>query len=182
MANIRQPRLLPRRGAPSTVGRREPWARFSALALAAACLALAVPAARSPGLADALRSPPLAAESEARQRLVVSTGTTVIGEPIRYPSAAPARVTAVEITLEPGQKTGWHLHPVPLLGYILEGELTVDYGAKGKHTFRKGDGFVEAIGEPHNGYNSGPDPVKILAVVIGADGVQGSIPALPPAR
>jgi len=38
----------------------------------------------------------------------------------------------VEITLLPGQQTGWHTHPVPLFGYILEGELTVDYGTKGQ--------------------------------------------------
>jgi quercetin dioxygenase-like cupin family protein len=55
----------------------------------------------------------------------------VTGEPIRYPSGA-AKITAEEITLQPGQQTGWHTHPVPLFGYILEGELTVDYGAKGK--------------------------------------------------
>ena len=66
------------------------------------------------------------------------------------------------------------MHPVPLFGYILEGELTVDYGAKGTHTYRKGDGFVEAIDEPHNGHNSGREPVKILAIIIGAAGVEGA--------
>ena len=55
-------------------------------------------------------------------RNILSTGTTVTGEPIRYPSGAPALITAVEITLQPGQQTDWHTHPVPLLGYILEGE------------------------------------------------------------
>jgi hypothetical protein len=60
-----------------------------------------------------------------------------VGEdsPIRYPSGAPARLTAVEITLQPGEQTGWHTHPVPVFGYILDGELTIDYGAKGQRTF-----------------------------------------------
>ncbi len=181
MANARQPRPLSRHGVFSKARARASWA--CANALQAACLvALVLLPASSAGLADALRSAPLAAEAHAGQRLVVSTGTTVIGEPIRYPSGSSARVTAVEITLEPGQRTGWHMHPVPLFGYILEGELTVDYGAKGTHTYRKGDGFVEAIDEPHNGHNSGQDPVKILAIIIGAAGVQGSLPAMPPAR
>jgi mannose-6-phosphate isomerase-like protein (cupin superfamily) len=66
--------------------------------------------------------------------------------------------------------------------YILEGELTVDYGPKGQRTYRKGDGLMEAMNEAHNGRNSGPGPLKILAVVIGAEGVQGSVPESPPAR
>jgi quercetin dioxygenase-like cupin family protein len=86
---------------------------------------------------------------------ILSTSDTVVGEAIRYPTNAPARVTAVEITLQPGEQTGWHTHPVPLFGYVLEGELTVDYGAKGKRTFRRGDALVEAMNEVHNGRNSG---------------------------
>ena len=100
----------------------------------------------------------------------------------RYPSGAAARITAVEITLAPGQQTGWHMHPVPLFAYILEGELTVDYGGKGERTYRAGDGFMEAMDERHNGRNSGQGRVKILVVVIGEQGVQGSVPASPPAR
>src|SRR5437667_10862534 len=62
--------------------------------------------------------PPLAGEAHSSERQVLATGTTVTGEPIRYPAGAPARVTAVEITLAPGHETGWHLHPVPLFGRI----------------------------------------------------------------
>jgi quercetin dioxygenase-like cupin family protein len=115
-------------------------------------------------------------------RAVLSTGSTVTGEPIQYPSGAAAQITAVEITLEPGQRTGWHTHPVPLFGYILAGELTVDYGSKGTRTYRKGDGFAEALNEAHNGHNIGQHPVKILAVFIGMKGVQESAPASLPAH
>jgi quercetin dioxygenase-like cupin family protein len=115
-------------------------------------------------------------------RTVLSTGSTVTGEPIRYPSGAPARITAMEITLQPGQQTGWHTHPVPLFGYILEGELTVDYGPKGQRIYRKGDGLAEAMNETHNGRNAGQAPVKILAVFIGMEGAPDSAPASPPPR
>jgi mannose-6-phosphate isomerase-like protein (cupin superfamily) len=81
-----------------------------------------------------------------------------------------------------GVQTGWHTHPVPLFGYIIEGELTVDYGTKGKRTYLKGDGLAEAMNEAHNGHNMGPHPVKILAVFIGMEGVQGTAPASPPAH
>lgn len=61
---------------------------------------------------------------------VLKTSQTIIGQPITYP-AGTAEVTAVVITIVPGGETGWHLHPVPLFGYMLEGQLTVDYGDKG---------------------------------------------------
>ena len=98
-------------------------------------------------------------------RTVLSTETTVTGETIKYPSGAPAQLTALEITLQPGQQTGWHTHPVPLFGYILDGELTVDYGPKGQRVYRKGDGFAEATNEAHNGRNlteqAGHDPRRL---------------------
>jgi len=115
-------------------------------------------------------------------RMVLDTSTTVTNEPIRYPTGAPAKITAVEITLEPGQQTGWHIHPVPLFGYILEGELTVDYGPHGKRIYRKGEGLAEAMNEAHNGRNTGAGPLKILAVFVGADGVPSTERASPPAR
>ena len=143
-------------------------------------LSLGLPGAAGRSLAQTGAPTPLGAEAHSAERLILSTGTTVTGDPIRYPSGAAARVTAVEITLAPGQQTGWHMHPVPLFAYILEGELTVDYGTKGERTYRVGEALMEAIDERHNGRNSGQAPVKILAVVIGEEGMQGSEPASPP--
>jgi quercetin dioxygenase-like cupin family protein len=101
---------------------------------------------------------------------LLSTGTTVVGEDIRYPTTGPARVTASIVTIRPGADTVFHRHPAPLVAYILEGELTVDYGAKGKLVFRKGDAFVEAMDVPHRGMNLGTTIVSILAVYLGAEG------------
>jgi quercetin dioxygenase-like cupin family protein len=115
-------------------------------------------------------------------RKLLSTGTTVTGEPIKYPSGAPAQLAAREITLQPGQQTGWHTHPVPLFGYILDGELTVDYGPKGQRVFHKGDGFAEATNEAHNGRNLTDKPVTVLAVFAGMEGVPDSVAAPPPPR
>jgi quercetin dioxygenase-like cupin family protein len=148
----------------------------------AAYLLLGLALSLSPAAAEtnAPTPPPLPVSPETR--MVLSTGSTVTGEAIRYPSGAPAQITAVEITLQPGQQTGWHTHPVPLFGYILEGELTVNYGTKGKRIYLKGDGLAEAMNEAHNGRNTGLRPVKILAVFIGLKGVQGTVPASPPAQ
>jgi quercetin dioxygenase-like cupin family protein len=88
----------------------------------------------------------------------------------------------LEIVLQPGQQTGWHRHPVPLFGYVLEGELTVDYGAREQKIYRKGDALAEAMTAAHNGRNASRHPVKILAVFIGMEGLQDSVPAAAPPR
>ncbi len=59
-------------------------------------------------------------------------------EPIVYPSGK-ANVTAVIATLAPGESTNLHTHGVPAFGYILDGELTVDYGERGKRVYHTGD-------------------------------------------
>jgi quercetin dioxygenase-like cupin family protein len=153
--------------------------------LLAICLLFAVTSPVQPAATKVAQttSPPspLAVEKHSNIRMVLSTGTTTTGQRIRYP-AGKAHVTMQELTLEPGQETGWHTHPVPVIGYILEGELTVDYGAKGQKVYHKGDGFVEALNQPHNGRNAGQEPVKILAIVDGVQGVKGAVMVSPPTQ
>jgi quercetin dioxygenase-like cupin family protein len=101
---------------------------------------------------------------------VMSSSQTVMGETIAYPSGSPAKVTAIVLTLQPGQETGWHTHGVPAFGFVLEGELTVDYGTKGSRVYKTSEGVLEAMAIAHNGRNSGAVPMRILAVFMGADG------------
>lgn len=51
----------------------------------------------------------------------------------------------------------------------------MDYGARGKRTYRKGDTFMEAMGVDHFGANTGTEPVRLLAVYMGAQGSQDTI-------
>lgn len=108
---------------------------------------------------------------------LLETSTTVIGQPIVYPQG-PAKITAAVVTVPPGGETGWHDHEVPLIAYILEGALTVDYGEKGVHTFEAGTAVAEAVGWPHIGSNRGDVPVRLFAVYMGAEGLSNTI-ALP---
>jgi quercetin dioxygenase-like cupin family protein len=108
---------------------------------------------------------------------LLSSGETVVGERIAYPAGAPAKVTAAVVTLAPGQETGWHTHGMPVLGYVLEGELEVDYGEKGVRVYRAGEAVLEAIGVAHNGRNTGVAPMRVLAVFMGADGLKPTEPA-----
>ncbi len=105
-----------------------------------------------------------------------SGSTTVTGEEIAYPTAGKAHVNALIVTLAPGEKTMLHQHGVPVFIHILDGEVTVDYGDKGKKTFRQGESFLEAMQVTHAGMNSGSVPVRILAVYMGSEGTKDVIP------
>jgi quercetin dioxygenase-like cupin family protein len=72
--------------------------------------------------------------------------------------------------------TGWHKHEAPVLGYMLDGEISVDYGPDGTRVYRAGDAFLEAFQSEHDGTNTGTEPARILMVVMGADGVPLSTP------
>lgn len=108
---------------------------------------------------------------------LLASGKTIVGEQIVYPEAAPAKITSLVVTMARGEQTGWHTHGVPVFGYILEGELTVDYGDKGKHVYRAGDALLEAINVRHNGQNTGSGPARLLVVFMGADGLKMTVPS-----
>lgn len=111
---------------------------------------------------------------------LLATGKTILGQPFAYPAGKPAKVTAVIVTMQPGDQTGWHKHEVPLFAYILEGEVSVDYGAHGTRVYRNGDALMEAIDTAHDGRNTGSGVSRILAVFMGAQGVPNTISTEPP--
>lgn len=132
------------------------------------------------GLFAAGAASTVALDATTRVTLLLSTGKTIMDEPIVYPTGAPAKVTTAIVEMQPGAETGWHTHGVPLAGLILDGELTVDYGAKGKRTYKKGDSVAEAISIPHNGKNTGSGVMRLFVVYMGAEGVPTSIAAKQP--
>lgn len=110
------------------------------------------------------------------ERLLSGPATTVIGEAVRYPGGLPTEITAAVITQPPGKTTGWHRHGVPLFGYILSGELMVDYGDKGVRTYATGAALMEAMDQRHQGVNTVAEPVRILVVYMGAEGLKNVLP------
>ena len=101
---------------------------------------------------------------------LLETGTTVTGETVTYPATGPAKVSAIVVTIAPGAETVLHHHPAPMFAYILDGEVSVDYGAAGIQVYRAGQAFMEAMAVTHKGTNTGTVPVRILAVSMGAEG------------
>lgn len=106
--------------------------------------------------------------------VLLQRGASVLDQPLAYPTGAPA-VTAAIVTLQPGQATGPHHHEVPLLGYVLEGAITVDYGDAGSRTFGPGEAFIEAFRTVHEGRNAGDVPMRLLAVYMGAEDAANTV-------
>lgn len=102
---------------------------------------------------------------------ILDTQENVIGQKIDYPKGA-SRITSEIVEIPPGLATPWHEHFVPMYAYVLEGEIVVDYGAKGSKTVRQGEAMIEAVGWPHRGLNISNKTARILVVYVGASGVE----------
>ena len=121
---------------------------------------------------------PSAAQDSQYQNLLtplLSGNTTIIDQTIAYPDGTP-KVTAAIVVIPPGKDTGWHTHAVPLFVYILEGEVTVDYGSKGMKVYKAGEALLEAENWPHNGMNETDELVRIFAVYMGGEGIANATP------
>jgi quercetin dioxygenase-like cupin family protein len=111
----------------------------------------------------------------AKDRISVKTllplmpSKTIIGQDYEYPKGSPL-IESYLIEIPPGQKTGTHLHQVPLLAYIISGRLETNYGSKGSKISSTGDVFIEAIDWCHFGQTLGAKPVRILAIYLNSVG------------
>ena len=105
---------------------------------------------------------------------LLETSVDSLGKPIRFPQQNP-EISMSQIELPAGGATGWHTHPVPALGYVIEGTLTVEYEGGRSVEVTRGQGFAEAVGVVHQGRNLGTAPVKLVAVFLGERGKQVTV-------
>jgi len=98
---------------------------------------------------------------------LLQTAANSLGQPIAYPCGGTPEITAFLVEMAPGEETGWHQHPVPLLGYLLDGQLTVHQVSGEKRTVRAGEVSLESVGVLHNGVNDGTIPVKMIVFAAG---------------
>jgi hypothetical protein len=99
---------------------------------------------------------------------IVITGApkTTLGQDFKYPAGQPL-IKAFNIDIPVGKQTSLHKHLIPLFVYVVSGDLEVDYGSKGKKTYKAGTSYVEAIDWCHLGKVAGKTPVKIIGVYLG---------------
>jgi quercetin dioxygenase-like cupin family protein len=100
---------------------------------------------------------------------ILKTETSWDGKPLEYPSGK-AEITGMLVEIAPGGETGWHLHPVPSFGMILEGELEVQLKTGEIKQLKSGEALAEVVNTLHNGRNVGSVPVKLIVFYAGAVG------------
>ncbi len=88
---------------------------------------------------------------------------------LAYPTGKP-EVTSLLLEIQPGAETGWHLHPIPCVAYLLQGTLEVSLKDGQVNHIEAGQSIAEVVNTLHNGKNVGKDVVKIVVFFIGAQG------------
>jgi len=101
---------------------------------------------------------------------LLETPVTNTGRPIIYPETDQPMITVAIVELAPGAETLVHLHPYPLVGYILEGTLEVEADDGTVNRYEAGDALVEALQQYHHGRVVGDTPVRVLITVMGVAG------------
>ncbi len=114
-------------------------------------------------LSLACLAPAGAADTPVKSKIVISTTKTAIGQPIVLP-AKDAQVIVTVLEIAPGTKLPRHKHPSQRYGYVLQGEITVEYEGGQRQTFHTGDFIVEAIDVWHFGTSTGNVPAKLLVI------------------
>jgi quercetin dioxygenase-like cupin family protein len=66
----------------------------------------------------------------------------------------------------PGAAAGRHTHPGEVVGYVLEGTLTLEVQGQAALTLKAGDSFFIPAGSAHDVRNTGKAPAKVLATYI----------------
>ncbi len=109
-------------------------------------------------------------------QVLLKTSKTNIGQPIEYPHRGVPEITTMIVTIPPGGSTALHKHPVPVVGYILEGTLEVRADNGMVNRYKAGDSLVEAVNRAHRGTNIGIVPCRILVTGIGVKGQSYAVP------
>jgi quercetin dioxygenase-like cupin family protein len=117
--------------------------------------AIAICAAASVGVEHAVQAQQTQSGALSRKVLV---NTALPGAPATH------EVFMSEAVLPPGGTSGRHYHHGVEIGYLLEGQLTIEHKGRPTATLKPGDSFRIEPEAPHEAKNQGSTPAKILTV------------------
>lgn len=112
-----------------------------------------------PAFAASAETPPPVRPAE-----ILRTDSTMSGQPLRLPEGA-AEVVGTAVDMAPGASIAPHRHPWSRFGYVERGRLGVrnlDTGLE--RVFGPGELVAESVGQLHEGWVVGPDPVRIIVI------------------
>ena len=76
------------------------------------------------------------------------------------------QILVTTATLGVGEREGRHTHPGTLVGYLLEGQLTLERDGQPPVALKPGDSILVKPGQIHEGINTGSVPTKALAMFV----------------
>jgi len=97
---------------------------------------------------------------------LLKTQTSWDGEAIHYPPGQ-IEITSEKLRIEENQVSQFHCHPVPTLGYILQGDVEVETKNGKKIILTKGESAVEVMRTIHRG-RAINGPVEIIVFYAGS--------------
>ncbi|HEY4368832.1 MAG TPA: cupin domain-containing protein [Steroidobacteraceae bacterium] len=98
-------------------------------------------------------------------------GTAVTDTIVRKPLLTAAiegsknvdRVESKQIDFSPGQKTGVHLHPCPVVGYIASGSVVFQVEGESARTLKAGEAFFEPANKKILRFDALDQPTRFVA-------------------
>jgi quercetin dioxygenase-like cupin family protein len=121
-------------------------------------------AAAAPRPSAAAASVPAPAEP-----VVTPLAAAVVPGPIDIQRRHRANVVTVRIDFKPGDATGWHSHPGPVLVQVVSGAVTLRHAGHGRclsDVVRAGHGFFETPGAVHVAEDRGSTPAVLYATFV----------------
>ncbi len=79
-------------------------------------------------------------------------------------------VVLVKATIAVGGREGRHSHAATLVGYVLEGELTMEQEGEPTKIVKAGESVLVEPGRVHEGINKGSVPVTVLVTFVAEKG------------
>ena len=102
---------------------------------------------------------------------IFTSSENIDGDTFKYPKGK-AEMRLIRVEVDKGGTIPMHSHPVPLLGHIESGELTLDEKTGISKTFKEGDSFVLSANTPaHTMGNTGDSSAVMWVAVASAEGV-----------
>ena len=98
--------------------------------------------------------------------------TTNTGQMIQYPTTDTPEIIGRLMVFQPGEDTGWHQHRVPTYTHVVEGTLTIEFEDGTQKAYHAGAGLLAAMDAWHTGKNIETTPLKVVVVILGAEGTK----------
>ena len=119
------------------------------------------------------------AQPEVQTQFLVKSATAWNGKVYKgYPEGRP-ELTVAKVTIPARTRLPWHSHPMPTVGYILSGHITVEDRATGRRkTYRAGEAIPEQVDAAHSG-TTDDEPAVIVVTYAGTAGQSLSVPIRP---